>query len=609
MKRFLSFALALVLLVSLVPVTASSSSTMKASGNIMSFIKSKEGCVLTAYKVPGESFYTIGYGHTGNVSAGDSITQAEADKLFAEDLKEYEAAVNVYADNYGLKLSQNQFDALVSFTYNCGINWINTSWRIARYLKANFKDSDGNAIPDQEIADAFGVICNGEGGIYPGLIKRRIEEAKIFLYGDYDGTGSHDFVYVLLDANGGSLTNGNKIVIYTKGQHYSSMPEATKSGYYLYGWKTSGGTYYTNSSIASSNLNLTAVWKEGTAPTRYSVTVTGGYGTGKNKAGATVYLSPYEKSGYSFTGWTTSSGVTISKDSDGYYYFTMPKTSVTITANFKKIQSEYELKVVNGGGSGTYKVGETVYIYPLSSKEMPGYKISKWTTDNSSVKVKGSATTGYYFNMPASDVTVTGVYVAGCNRFDSCPSLSYGDVSETHWAHSEIDYCIDNRFMTGTSSKTFEPEMPLTKAMAATILYRIAGNLSVDGVKVSYVDIDGEYFTKAVKWAVSKNITVAEKDNPDLFNPDEIVTREEFSVYLMRFASYMGIDIYTSSGASLSDFSDYTEISEQCLQSMELAVEAGIIKGTDEGTLEPQLGTTRAEAATMLYRLMQSINV
>ena len=236
MKRFLSFILVRLLVFSLVPFSASAASSMKASANIIEYIKAKEGCRLTAYKLTGETNWTIGYGHSdSSVKEGQSITQDEADKLFADDLKKFETAVNGYIDRYGLTMNQNKFDAIVSLTYNCGTNWVDNSWRIARYLKNNFKYSNGDPIPDQEIADAFGVICSGGDGIMEGLIKRRIDEAKIFLYGDYKGTGSHDFVYVLLNANGGTLTSGNRVVIYTKGQHYSSMPEAPKSGCYLDG--------------------------------------------------------------------------------------------------------------------------------------------------------------------------------------------------------------------------------------------------------------------------------------------------------------------------------------------------------------------------------------
>lgn len=605
MKRCMSFILVLLLLFSLVPFSASAASSMKASGNIIEYIKEKEGCRLEAYKLQGEKYWTIGYGHSGpDVKQGDKLTQEEADKLFAQDLKKYEAAVNGYIDEYNLSFNQSKFDAIVSFTYNCGTNWVDNSWRIAKYLKNNFKDSNGKVIPDQEIADAFGVICSGGDGIIDGLIERRIEEAKIFLYGDYKGTGSHDFVYVKLDANGGTLTTGNRVVIYTKGQHYSSMPEATRSGYYLDGWKSDAGYYYVNRDIANKNLNLTAMWRKGTAPTRYTVTVNDGFGSGKNEPGVTVYLCPYEKSGYRFTGWSKSTDVTIKKDSDGFYYFTMPSKNVTITANYEEIKSVYTVTVNNGGGSGKYEVGSKVMLYPLSTEEKFGYKISSWQSND--VTVKGSASTGFYFTMPSKNVTVTGVYVRGCNRFDNCPSIGYSDLSEMHWAHYEIDYCIDNKLLIGTDATAFAPDDPMTRAMIATVFYRFAGTPSVAELKNPYSDIDDDYYKNAAIWAGCSGINY--DDGTGLFDPDGIVSRQEFVYMLYRFASTNGFGTQSPADSELSSFSDSGNIADIYLEAMEWAVGLGIIIGTDEGTLEPESGATRAEISAMLYRFLHTAN-
>ena len=605
MKRCMSFILVLLLLFSLVPFSASAASSMKASGNIIEYIKEKEGCRLEAYKLQGEKYWTIGYGHSGpDVKQGQVITEDEANKLFSDDLKIFEKAVNGYIDKYNLSFNQSKFDAIVSFTYNCGTNWVDNSWRIAKYLKNNFKDSNGKVIPDQEIADAFGVICRGGDGIIDGLIERRIEEAKIFLYGDYKGTGSHDFVYVKLDANGGTLTTGNRVVIYTKGQHYSSMPEATRSGYYLDGWKSDAGSYYRNDDIANKDLNLTAMWRKGTAPTRYTVTVNDGFGSGKNEPGVTVYLSPYEKSGYRFTGWSKSTDVTIKKDSDGFYYFTMPSKNVTITANYEEIKSVYTVTVNNGGGSGKYEVGSKVMLYPLSTEEKFGYKISSWQSND--VTVKGSASTGFYFTMPSKNVTVTGVYVRGCNRFDNCPSIGYSDLSEMHWAHYEIDYCIDNKLLIGTDATAFAPDDPMTRAMIATVFYRFAGTPSVAELKNPYSDIDDDYYKNAAIWAGCSGINY--DDGTGLFDPDGIVSRQEFVYMLYRFASTNGFGTQSPSDSELSSFSDSGNIADIYLEAMEWAVGLGIIIGTDEGTLEPESGATRAEISAMLYRFLHTAN-
>lgn len=139
---------------------------MKISQNGINLIKKYEGCRLTAYKaVPTEQCYTIGYGHYGSdVTPGMIISQEQADMLLGIDLKRYEQAV----ENTHLKLSQNQFDALVSFAYNCG----------AGNLK---KLVNGRDL--QQIADALLLYNKSGGRVLDGLTRRRTEERQLFLSG------------------------------------------------------------------------------------------------------------------------------------------------------------------------------------------------------------------------------------------------------------------------------------------------------------------------------------------------------------------------------------------------------------------------------------------
>ena len=92
---------------------------MKISDAGINLIKSFEGLRLKAYKpVSTEKYYTIGYGHYGaDVKQDMTITQEYADALLRLDLDRFERAVNSYQRNW----TQNQFDALVSFTFNCGV--------------------------------------------------------------------------------------------------------------------------------------------------------------------------------------------------------------------------------------------------------------------------------------------------------------------------------------------------------------------------------------------------------------------------------------------------------------------------------------------------------
>ena len=263
MKRYISILLVLVMLLTLFPMSAAAGSDMKASDEVKLTIKNYEGCRLTAYKLPGESNWTIGWGHSGpDVYEGMKISAEQADDLFDNDIKVFENSVNGWNDKYGLKLNQNQFDALVSITYNFGAYWVEAysgKWRLSNYVQSGFKDSTGNPLPDQEIADAFGVLSSANGEISVGLVRRRINEAEIFLYGNYSTENTH-FVYTKLDANGGTLTNGNRVAIFCKDQPYGSLPAVTCSGHTLRCWVDSDGNTITSSTIANKHRNLTAVW-------------------------------------------------------------------------------------------------------------------------------------------------------------------------------------------------------------------------------------------------------------------------------------------------------------------------------------------------------------
>ena len=121
MKRYISILLVLVMLLTLFPMSAAAGSYMKASDEVKLTIKNYEGCRLTAYKLPGESNWTIGWGHSGSdVYEGMTISAEQADDLFDNDIKVFEDAVNGWNDQYGLNLNQCEFDALVSITYNFG---------------------------------------------------------------------------------------------------------------------------------------------------------------------------------------------------------------------------------------------------------------------------------------------------------------------------------------------------------------------------------------------------------------------------------------------------------------------------------------------------------
>lgn len=139
---------------------------MKTSQRGIDLIKGFEGCVLKVY-LDAVGVPTCGYGHTAGLTramVGTPITQAQAENYLKADLAKFEKAV----DSLGLNLNQNQFDALVSFAYNCG----------AGNLKKLCED---RTLP--QIADKLLAYNKAGGKVLAGLTRRRQAERNLFLSG------------------------------------------------------------------------------------------------------------------------------------------------------------------------------------------------------------------------------------------------------------------------------------------------------------------------------------------------------------------------------------------------------------------------------------------
>lgn len=144
---------------------------MELSESIKTKIKQWEGCRLKAYLCPA-GVLTIGYGHTGSdVTAGMSITQAQADALFEQDIKRF--ALKVAPKFEGVHLRQCQYDALVSLSYNIGA-LDKVAPTLVRKVKANPDDPTIRT----EFARHCNVRVNGVLKPIPGLQRRRIAEAN-----------------------------------------------------------------------------------------------------------------------------------------------------------------------------------------------------------------------------------------------------------------------------------------------------------------------------------------------------------------------------------------------------------------------------------------------
>lgn len=141
-------------------------SVKKISDAGIALIKSFEGCRLDAYKCP-TGKWTIGYGHTGGVTAGQKITAAQAEAYLRVDLERFEKNVAKFDSKY--HWTQNEFDALVSFAYNLG--------SIDKLIA-------GGTRSKAVIAKKMILYTkDGEGNVLQGLVRRRKAEQEMFLSG------------------------------------------------------------------------------------------------------------------------------------------------------------------------------------------------------------------------------------------------------------------------------------------------------------------------------------------------------------------------------------------------------------------------------------------
>lgn len=141
---------------------------MQIGSKGINLIKTFEGFRANAYKCPA-NVWTIGYGHTVGVKKGDTITEEQAIELLKEDLKIYERAV--IKGLSGIPVTSNQFDALVSFTYNVGAGAFSKSTLLRKIVQGRIV----------EAANEFPKWNKAAGKVLAGLAKRRAAERDLFL--------------------------------------------------------------------------------------------------------------------------------------------------------------------------------------------------------------------------------------------------------------------------------------------------------------------------------------------------------------------------------------------------------------------------------------------
>lgn len=254
MKRWLCGILTAVMLLSIfagLPLFVRADN-LKSSDAFVEVLKKIEG--FAKYPYWDYSQYTVGYGTRCPDDKYDEykkngITEEEAIALLNKELASFESAVNKFAQKHSLTLTQNQFDALVSFSYNCGSGWTSeTTGYVNRAVREGWTGT--------QFIYAF-CLWSSAGGDYI-LTKRRLSECNMYLNGVYeawndpeDGTYPDTYKYIYLDGNGGTVryvihgydAADNSTIIY----EMTEVPTGTDAEgntftYTFAGWATPDGT-------------------------------------------------------------------------------------------------------------------------------------------------------------------------------------------------------------------------------------------------------------------------------------------------------------------------------------------------------------------------------
>ena len=168
---------------------AYAASTMTASDSCVQLIKEFEGFSAQPYYDYAQ--YTVGYGTKCPSEKyfeykSNGIPRHEAEALLQQELAEIANTLNQkFIDKYNLTFSQQQFDALVSFSFNIGTGWITYDSTLRNAILRNANEND--------MVYAFGLYCTAGGKYLPGLVSRRLSEANLYLNGVYSKNMSDAF--------------------------------------------------------------------------------------------------------------------------------------------------------------------------------------------------------------------------------------------------------------------------------------------------------------------------------------------------------------------------------------------------------------------------------
>ena len=233
-----------------------------------------------------------------------------------------------------------------------------------------------------------------------------------------------------------------------------------------------------------------------------------------------------------------------------------------------------------------------------SSSDSSSESSSESSNESSSESREPSAST-------AEDITVNRAPLSGPAGGVKNP---FKDIAESHWYYGDVLYAYTRGLMIGTSSNPmlFNPDIPMSRGMAATALWRLAGcpedPQAAARENVSFPDVaNNAYYFKAVTWATANDIGYSYHDG--LYRPDDPATREQMAAMLYNYAMYAKIELKAI--RAYREFKDSARVADYAKTAARQLYMAGVISGKPGDLFDPQASATRAEVAAMLRRFSE----
>ena len=346
-----------------------------------------------------------------------------------------------------------------------------------------------------------------------------------------------------------------------------------------------------------------------TRQTRYAVTVNNSYadtsGAGSYAAGSVVTVSAGNRSGYTFNGWTTDSGVAFDDANAAETTFTMPEGSVTVTANWSRdggsssygrddSDPRYAVGIPDKTENGSVSVSPknasqgdrvTVTVKPDAGYELDSLKVFDKNGKELELTDKGDGK--FTFIMPAGRVEVKAAFT------EEVKISPFRDVPTDAYYYEAVKWAQKKGITGGIGDGLVGPNQPCTRAQIVTFLWRAAGSPEPEGTAAGMTDVAaGSYYEKAVAWAIENGITTGTADGR--FAPDATCTRAQGMTFLFR-----------ASKASADGAPAFSDVAADAYyaEAVKWATDNGITNGTTSSTFSPGSGCTRAQIVTFLWRL------